>query len=355
MVGARRRRRSRRRVPARSTQAAFAPDALPDLAAAARGARAGRGGAAVAASRAALLGEAAAPARAVLVAGAAARRCRRARPWRTAGGRCGTCCGARRRSGSRRRRDLGAAIRRTADREPRAARVSRTAAWPSTTSTRAATWSSRWSAEPRRRDLIRRREHGGCRGAARRSVRSVGRRPRRIWPTPWPRRWPCRSPTDPHAMTFAPDALLARRDAPAVRPAGRRRAAARGARRSRRRAGHRRVGAPELAGPARAGGGPARRRGPRGRVPAVGRGVRGARRDAAAAARPPGCRSSRFVRRTTRSGRSTFPASYDERSDRRQPLAELMDRGYEDAYHQFIEPVVGASGEQLGAGNVERR
>ena len=31
---------------------------------------------------------------------------------------------------------------------------------------------------------------------------------------------------------------------------------------------------------------------------------------------------------------------FDERSDRRQPLAELMSRGYEDAYRQFIEPVV---------------
>jgi hypothetical protein len=34
---------------------------------------------------------------------------------------------------------------------------------------------------------------------------------------------------------------------------------------------------------------------------------------------------------------------YDDRSQREQGLAELMDRGYEDAYHQFIEPVVGAS------------
>jgi hypothetical protein len=25
-----------------------------------------------------------------------------------------------------------------------------------------------------------------------------------------------------------------------------------------------------------------------------------------------------------------------------------MNRGYEDAYHQFIEPVVGASGERVG-------
>lgn len=44
-----------------------------------------------------------------------------------------------------------------------------------------------------------------------------------------------------------------------------------------------------------------------------------------------------------------FGGGYDDRSDRRQSLAELMSRGYEDAYHQFIEPVVGASGERVGA------
>jgi hypothetical protein len=43
-----------------------------------------------------------------------------------------------------------------------------------------------------------------------------------------------------------------------------------------------------------------------------------------------------------------FGGGFDDRSDRRQPLAELMTRGYEDAYHQFIEPVVGASGEKVG-------
>jgi hypothetical protein len=37
----------------------------------------------------------------------------------------------------------------------------------------------------------------------------------------------------------------------------------------------------------------------------------------------------------------------DERSDRRQTVAELVDRGYEDAYRQFIEPVVGAGSEPL--------
>jgi hypothetical protein len=42
-----------------------------------------------------------------------------------------------------------------------------------------------------------------------------------------------------------------------------------------------------------------------------------------------------------------FGGSYDERSDRQQPLAELVALGYEDAYRQFIEPVVGASGDEL--------
>ncbi len=35
--------------------------------------------------------------------------------------------------------------------------------------------------------------------------------------------------------------------------------------------------------------------------------------------------------------------TYDERSDRVQLLGELVDQGYADAYHQFIEPVVGAA------------
>ena len=43
-----------------------------------------------------------------------------------------------------------------------------------------------------------------------------------------------------------------------------------------------------------------------------------------------------------------FGGEYDERSDRTQPLSELTARGYEDAYRQFIEPVVGASGEHVG-------
>ena len=39
--------------------------------------------------------------------------------------------------------------------------------------------------------------------------------------------------------------------------------------------------------------------------------------------------------------------AYDERSDRVQTLEELMERGYEDAYRQFIEPFLGASGERV--------
>ena len=39
--------------------------------------------------------------------------------------------------------------------------------------------------------------------------------------------------------------------------------------------------------------------------------------------------------------------AYDEASDRHQSLQELMAIGYEDVYRQFIEPVVGGSGEQL--------
>jgi hypothetical protein len=36
-----------------------------------------------------------------------------------------------------------------------------------------------------------------------------------------------------------------------------------------------------------------------------------------------------------------FDGAFDDRSDRFQTIAELIDRGYEDAYRQFIEPVVG--------------
>lgn len=38
-----------------------------------------------------------------------------------------------------------------------------------------------------------------------------------------------------------------------------------------------------------------------------------------------------------------FEGAYDEHSDRFQGLDELIDRGYEDAYRQFVEPVVGGA------------
>ena len=44
-----------------------------------------------------------------------------------------------------------------------------------------------------------------------------------------------------------------------------------------------------------------------------------------------------------------FGGGYDDASDRPQPLAELMSRGYEDAHQQFIEPVLAASGDGVGA------
>ena len=44
-----------------------------------------------------------------------------------------------------------------------------------------------------------------------------------------------------------------------------------------------------------------------------------------------------------------FNGVYDERSDRRFAVAELVDRGYEDAYRQFIEPVVAAGADRIAA------
>jgi hypothetical protein len=56
-----------------------------------------------------------------------------------------------------------------------------------------------------------------------------------------------------------------------------------------------------------------------------------------------------FVIRPTHNplGPLDFDGIYDERSDRAHTLGELVDRGYEDAYRQFIEPVVAASGDRL--------
>jgi hypothetical protein len=42
-----------------------------------------------------------------------------------------------------------------------------------------------------------------------------------------------------------------------------------------------------------------------------------------------------------------FGGTFDQASERRQDLAELVELGYDDAGRQFIEPVVGASGDLL--------
>jgi hypothetical protein len=44
-----------------------------------------------------------------------------------------------------------------------------------------------------------------------------------------------------------------------------------------------------------------------------------------------------------------FRGAYDDRSDRVQTLREVVARGYEDAYRQFIEPVVGGAEETAPA------
>jgi hypothetical protein len=52
-------------------------------------------------------------------------------------------------------------------------------------------------------------------------------------------------------------------------------------------------------------------------------------------------------------GAFDLTGTYDEKSDRVHPLSELMERGYEDAYRAFIEPIVAASGESLGTQDIQ--
>jgi hypothetical protein len=58
-----------------------------------------------------------------------------------------------------------------------------------------------------------------------------------------------------------------------------------------------------------------------------------------------------FVVRPTHNAVGPFElgGAVDAASDVHRSLAELQQQGYHDAYHQFIEPVVGGSGEFLGA------
>ena len=48
-----------------------------------------------------------------------------------------------------------------------------------------------------------------------------------------------------------------------------------------------------------------------------------------------------------------FGGCYDEYSDRYQTLIELVDRGYDDGFRQFVDAVVGASGELIDIPSVE--
>ena len=106
--------------------------------------------------------------------------------------------------------------------------------------------------------------------------------------------------------------------------------------------------APELTGPHALAAGRARRQGPRGRVPAIGGSVSRSRCDAARRGARAGDVHLHDSSGHNPIGPFDFGGEYDDRSDRRQPLTELMSLGYEDAYHQFIEPVVGASGDRVG-------
>jgi hypothetical protein len=56
-----------------------------------------------------------------------------------------------------------------------------------------------------------------------------------------------------------------------------------------------------------------------------------------------------YVIRPTHNALGPFDCSgtYDRTSERRVSVAELIRQGHDDASRQFIEPVVGASGERL--------
>ncbi len=49
-----------------------------------------------------------------------------------------------------------------------------------------------------------------------------------------------------------------------------------------------------------------------------------------------------------------FKGGFDDRSNRWQAVSELIARGYEDAYRQFVEPIMGPSGDAVGETRLER-
>ena len=75
-------------------------------------------------------------------------------------------------------------------------------------------------------------------------------------------------------------------------------------------------------------------------------------------------RCTSFSPDTIRSAPTMSPARTMKPRTGGRTCSELVERAYEDAYRQFIEPVVGASGEQLararapihrGAGEINHR
>jgi hypothetical protein len=105
--------------------------------------------------------------------------------------------------------------------------------------------------------------------------------------------------------------------------------------------------APELAGPHALS---TRRATPRGRVGDFLAGAQAAGvRDAVLSAA--GAFDALFTIRPAHNpvGPLDLGGAFDERSDRRHGVGELLDRGYEDAHRQFVEPVLAASGDALAA------
>ena len=203
-------------------------------------------------------------------------------------------------------------------------------------------------AEHRRRDLVRRPTSAARGRAPGGGVRPRGRRRASICPTPSRQRSAIPLATEAHPSRFAPDAYwrgethrLCDRPAGLIRlideliDLGVEQIVLVSA-------------APELPGPHALAHAAARRPRAARRIPAVDRSRHRPRRDDDDRRRahvhdPARAQSDRSVRLRRRLRRSIA---------RRQGLGELMSRGYEDAYHQFIEPVVGASGERVGKSEV---
>jgi hypothetical protein len=88
--------------------------------------------------------------------------------------------------------------------------------------------------------------------------------------------------------------------------------------------------------------------GPRGRIGETLASLDAAACEDASALMPPHFRALYTIRLAHNPvGAFDFVGRADERSDRHVRLAELVERGYEDAYRQFLDPVIGSSGEQI--------